>query len=108
MAAQVESARKLKEKLEGAGKKMQPIYGNLVDKVWGDARPAAPSAPLRVHSLEHAGKSVSDKLTAVRTKMEGGMCPVRAEIISSTTPSCVTWLPSTVLTFWHYLHAHNS
>ncbi len=87
VAAQVENARKLKEKLEGAGKKLQPIYGNLVDKVWGDARPAAPSAPLRVHPLEHAGKSVSDKLTAVRAKMKGGVCSVRACNLSSTNHS---------------------
>lgn len=87
VAAQVENARKLKEKLEGAGKKLQPIYGNLVDKVWGDARPAAPNAHLRVHSLEHAGKSVSDKLTAVRAKMKGGMRSVRAQNLSSTASS---------------------
>jgi hypothetical protein len=69
--AQVNGARTLKEKLEAAGKGLRPIYGNLVDKVWGSARPAAPSAPLRVHALEHAGQSVSDKLTAVRAKLKG-------------------------------------
>ncbi len=71
MVVQVDNARKLKEQLEAAGKGLRPIYGNLVDRVWGSDRPAAPSAPLRVHALEHAGQSVSDKLTAVRAKMKG-------------------------------------
>ncbi|CAL8465329.1 g4864 [Coccomyxa elongata] len=84
----VENARKLKEKLEGAGKKLQPIYGNLVDKVWGDARPAAPSAPLRVHLLEHAGKSVSDKLTAVRAKMK----EAKAKVLLLTALDEIAWL----------------
>ena len=92
VAAQVENARKLKEKLEGAGKRLQPIYGNLVDKVWGDARPAAPSAALRVHSLEHAGKSVSDKLTAVRAKMKGGMRNIRARTSSRNSSSSAIWI----------------
>lgn len=43
---------------------------NLVDGVWGDARPAPPAAPLRVHPLEYAGESVQDKLASVRTAME--------------------------------------
>jgi Xaa-Pro aminopeptidase len=43
---------------------------NLVDGVWGDARPAPPAAPLRVHPLEYAGESVQDKLASVRTAMQ--------------------------------------
>jgi Xaa-Pro aminopeptidase len=69
---QVDSARKLKEKLETAGKSLVPLLeGNLVDNVWGEGRPAAPMAPLRVHKLEFAGKTVSDKLSDMRSKLEG-------------------------------------
>jgi len=76
---QVDGARKLKEKLEAAGRKLQPVVdGNLVDRVWGADRPAAPSAPLRVHKLEHAGQSVSDKLTAIRAKLRGVACAAAA------------------------------
>lgn len=69
---QIDSARKLKEKLEAVGKSLVPILdGNLVDSVWGEERPAAPTAPLRVHKLEFAGKSVTDKLADLRSKMTG-------------------------------------
>lgn len=44
--------------------------GNLVDKVWGDARPAVPTSPFRVHSLEYAGISVQDKVSQIREKMK--------------------------------------
>ena len=40
-------------------------------QVWGDARPPAPAAPLRMHKLEHAGESVGDKLARMRTEMAG-------------------------------------
>ncbi|EIE23184.1 Creatinase/aminopeptidase [Coccomyxa subellipsoidea C-169] len=84
----VDNARKLKEQLEAAGKGLRPIYGNLVDRVWGSDRPAAPSAPLRVHALEHAGQSVSDKLTAVRAKMKGA----KANVLLLTALDEIAWL----------------
>ena len=69
---QVEAARKLKEKLEGAGKSLVPLQGgNLVDAVWGEARPPAPDTRLRVHPLEFAGVPVADKLAALRAKLGG-------------------------------------
>jgi Xaa-Pro aminopeptidase len=72
VARQIEGGRKLKEKLEAAGKALVPLLdGNLVDEVWGKERPAAPSAPLRVHRLEFAGKSVAEKLADLRAKMAG-------------------------------------
>ena len=45
-------------------------HGNLVDKVWGDARPEVPTNPFRVHPLEYAGKSVVDKVEEIRDQME--------------------------------------
>lgn len=42
---------------------------NLVDKVWGDARPAPPSEPLRVHELRYAGVDVATKLTNLRKEL---------------------------------------
>jgi Xaa-Pro aminopeptidase len=52
-------ADRLIRELEAKGITVVPSQGNLVDAVWGDARPAPPAAPLRVHSLEYAGESVS-------------------------------------------------
>ena len=41
---------------EEAGKELVPILdGNLVDTVWGSARPQAPATRLRTHKLEFAG-----------------------------------------------------
>ena len=75
--AQVDAARKLKEKLEGAGKSLVPLLGgNLVDAIWGQSRPAPPDTRLRVHRLEFAGVSVADKLAALRAKLEGERAPL--------------------------------
>ena len=69
---QVDNAKQLSRKLQEAGKQLVPVMeGNLVDKVWGRARPAPPSGPIRVHKLEHAGQSVQDKLGSMRQSMKG-------------------------------------
>ena len=43
-----------------------------MDAVWGDDRPAFPTAPLRVHAAAFAGKSVEDKLADIREELESG------------------------------------
>lgn len=43
------------------------LSNNLIDELWGESRPALPNAPFRVH--EHAGKTVTEKVKAVREKM---------------------------------------
>ena len=69
---QVDSAKQLTNKLQEAGKQLVPVMeGNLVDKIWGDARPAAPSGPIRIHNIEHAGRNVQDKLSDMRKAMQG-------------------------------------
>lgn len=44
--------------------------GNLIDHIWGESRPAIPTSPFRVHPLEYAGVSVSDKIEEIREKMK--------------------------------------
>jgi len=51
--------------LEDAGKSLVAVDGNLVDAVWGSDRPAAPTAPLRVHALKWAGETAQDKVKRV-------------------------------------------
>ena len=69
---QVNGAKQLSTKLQEAGKSLVPLLeGNLVDKVWGEGRPAAPHAPIRIHKMEHAGESVQDKLARMREEMTG-------------------------------------
>mmetsp|Transcript_12829 Transcript_12829/g.24081 ORF Transcript_12829/g.24081 Transcript_12829/m.24081 type:complete len:772 (+) Transcript_12829:78-2393(+) len=45
-------------------------HGNLIDEIWGGERPAIPTSPFRVHPLEYAGVSVSEKLEEIREKMK--------------------------------------
>eukprot|EP00545_Synedropsis_sp_CCMP1620_P011335 CAMPEP_0119016574 /NCGR_PEP_ID=MMETSP1176-20130426/13638_1 /TAXON_ID=265551 /ORGANISM="Synedropsis recta cf, Strain CCMP1620" /LENGTH=635 /DNA_ID=CAMNT_0006970045 /DNA_START=41 /DNA_END=1948 /DNA_ORIENTATION=- len=42
---------------------------NLVDPIWGADRPAIPTSPFRVHPLEYAGTSVSEKVALIRSQM---------------------------------------
>jgi len=42
------------------------LGSNWVDEVWGSERPPLPVAPLRVHSLDVAGKTPQDKLQELR------------------------------------------
>jgi hypothetical protein len=58
--------------LEDAGHSLVPLLeGNLVDRVWGAARPAAPAAALRIHPLAFAGEGVADKLAGLRKDLSG-------------------------------------
>ena len=70
--AQVNSAKQLQTALEDAGKILVPLLeGNLVDNLWGDARPAASTAGLRIHALERAGETVADKIKRLRSSIKG-------------------------------------
>jgi Xaa-Pro aminopeptidase len=42
---------------------------NLVDVVWNAERPNLPSKPLRLHDLQYAGQSMTDKLQQIREQM---------------------------------------
>ncbi len=44
--------------------------GNLIDAIWGEQRPAVPLSPFRVHPLEYAGQSVTDKVEKIRKEMK--------------------------------------
>jgi len=43
---------------------------NLVDVIWGDARPPIPTSPFRVHPLEYAGMSLQQKVKRIRKEMK--------------------------------------
>jgi len=43
---------------------------NLIDVIWGDARPPIPTSPFRVHPLEYAGMSLQQKFEQIRKDME--------------------------------------
>jgi Xaa-Pro aminopeptidase len=45
-------------------------HTNLIDPIWGDARPPVPYNPFRVHPLEYAGVSLAEKVDKVRNQMK--------------------------------------
>ncbi|MEL4474539.1 hypothetical protein AAEH86_22085, partial [Shewanella algae] len=49
--------RQMEGLLPTDGFKLVPTRGNLVDRVWGKERPAAPNGAVRVHPLKLAGQS---------------------------------------------------
>ncbi|GIL68768.1 hypothetical protein Vafri_22006 [Volvox africanus] len=89
----VNAVRNLQRKLEDAGKVVVPLLsdGNLVAKVWGDQRPPAPSAPLRVHDMQWAGEDVPAKLGRMREQMR--IAGANALLASSLDE--VAWLYNT-------------
>ena len=67
----IAEARKLEEKIKkkgGAG--LKGIKNNLVDEVWGDARPSRPQEKVRTHSLEYSGKALGEKIEELRKELD--------------------------------------
>ena len=62
------------EHLEAALKtksiKLRPVTRNLVDRVWGRARPAAPGNPVTVRSAKLAGRSAQDKIADIQKRLK--------------------------------------
>ena len=58
----------LNEKLTAQGKKLIDLP--LLKEIWKDRNPNAKKNPVFVHPVERAGKSVTDKLADISTKME--------------------------------------
>ncbi|TNF26279.1 MAG: aminopeptidase P family protein [Deltaproteobacteria bacterium] len=54
--------------VEGAGGRVVAIEENLVDQVWTD-QPELPLGPIAPWPLEHAGRSVADKLADIRAAL---------------------------------------
>ncbi|KAI9882711.1 MAG: TATA-box-binding protein [Watsoniomyces obsoletus] len=69
-------ARKLHEKIAkkgGAG--LVAIKENLIDQIWGEARPPRPSNPVKVLGLEFAGITYDEKLEYLRKELEKAKSP---------------------------------
>lgn len=62
--------KRMKDVLGDKKLNMKSLSYNLIDPVWGDARPAAPQGQIRVHSLEYAGKSAANKLQEIRQELK--------------------------------------
>jgi Xaa-Pro aminopeptidase len=78
----------LAEELGAKRIKLKPLAANLVDRLWGKARPAPPKGAVAVHPLKYAGKSAEDKLAELQAalKKEGQDATVL------TFPPSICWL----------------
>ncbi|KAI5208566.1 hypothetical protein E4T39_01371 [Aureobasidium subglaciale] len=64
-------ARKLSEKIKKkGGKDLVAVKENLVDSVWGSARPARPNEKVDVLTLDFAGKKFQDKIDDLRKDLD--------------------------------------
>lgn len=88
----------LKRTLAGKGQELVLVYeDNLVDKVWGEARPNPPLAPLRVHGLQYSGMKVATKLANLRKELINA----GATAIVITMLDEVAWLLNLVCVHYH-------
>ena len=70
------------------GIKLKALLRNVVDRVWGVARPAQPAGSIIPHPLEFAGLSASDKIAGLQKtlKTEG------QDAVVLTAPDSICWL----------------
>lgn len=79
---------RLKGELEPKGIKLKPMARNLVDTVWGKARPAPPDAPIMLQPDDLAGRSAQDKIADIqKTLKDAGQ---HGAVL--TLPDSVCWL----------------
>nr|POE56588.1 putative xaa-pro aminopeptidase p [Quercus suber] len=63
--------RKLADKIKKkGGRDLVALAENLVDAVWGKDKPARPNEPVRVLSLEYAGKNFQHKIEELRKELD--------------------------------------
>lgn len=67
----VADARKLSDKIKKkGGSELRSVSTNLIDAVWGRAKPSRPSNKVTLHPVEYAGKKFEDKLEDLRKELE--------------------------------------
>ncbi len=84
----ISQANRLKSELSKADIKLKPITRNLVDKVWGSARPKIEQTPITLHPLKFAGVAAAHKISNVQKKLkESGQ-----DYAVLTQPDSIGWL----------------
>jgi len=65
-----EDAKKLSESLKTRGSELVQLKDNLVDSVWGDARPPRTKNPIFALEEKYTGESHTSKLARLRQELE--------------------------------------
>jgi Xaa-Pro aminopeptidase len=68
--------------------KLKPLGRNLVDRLWGKARPAPPRGAVVVHPVAYAGKSAGDKLAEIQAALRKD----GQDAVVLTSPPSICWL----------------
>ncbi len=68
--------------------KLKAISRNLVDRVWGKARPALPLAPIVPQPLAFAGTPAAEKIAALQTTLKAA----GQDAVVLTAPDSICWL----------------
>jgi Xaa-Pro aminopeptidase len=79
---------KLKAAAEKSGAELTPVNDNPVDRAWGGARPAQPTAPVVPHHLAYSGEEASAK----RARLGADLAARGAEAVVLTAPASIAWL----------------
>ncbi|MEO0799399.1 MAG: aminopeptidase P family protein [Pseudomonadota bacterium] len=66
----------------------KPIAGNLIDKLWGEARPTPPTTPIVVQPLKHAGLSAAKKVAKLQADLDAS----GDDAVILTQPDSICWL----------------
>lgn len=80
--------KRMQDTLAKKNLQLKALASNLVDPVWGASRPPAPQGKLRIHGLQHAGKSVADKLADIRA----ALMAAGANALVLTTLDEIAWV----------------
>ena len=84
----VAEIEQLTSALAARGLKLKPSAANLVDRIWGRARPAPPSGAVAVQSQRHAGRSAEAKIADVQSKLKSD----GHDAVVLTLPDSICWL----------------
>jgi Xaa-Pro aminopeptidase len=66
----VAEAERLQDALKARDIALKPIGRNLVDRLWGRERPAAPANPVTVHPMRFAGRAAEDKIADIQKRLK--------------------------------------
>jgi Xaa-Pro aminopeptidase len=78
----------LGEQVKPAGLILKPMRRNLIDSVWGKARPAPPDGPVHAHPLKYAGRAADAKVASLQKALK--TAAQDAVVLTSTDSVC--WL----------------
>lgn len=79
--------KRLSDALASSEIKLKPVRRNLVDAVWGKARPAPPANPVIIHPLKYAGRPAAEKISEIQKRLTDD----GHDAVILTLPDSICW-----------------